>query len=371
MTELQDNSAVPPVHQELEGTRWARAHHVLLGFLGVGFVIWILTGIYRIEISQIGLVERMGAWVTDANGQTTIQQMGLHYGLPWPLDIVHKFPISETHKLDVVTFGSPDLQTEEFKRMLSSQGMPKLALEAFFDPYLITSDKNNLNSKVQIKYHINKPELFFNSVAHTSIDQGSAGRTDLTILLAEREQVIKQVVDHELIREMSRINMEKVLTDKQDFQEHLRLGIQREIEALGLGVTIDALSVDISWPKAVDPAFIEALNAKAGMQQAIDRANSIANNTMIMAQERAKSSIMVDAAKDANGVLEQAKGEVGRFSSVYEKYQKHQDLTTTSIHTDALNSVIGNVGRVMYVQPGQKETIVIDPPIIDRSQPSK
>jgi hypothetical protein len=44
-----ENSDLSLPVNEPEGSRWAKAHHILLGFLLLSAVIWILSGFYQVK----------------------------------------------------------------------------------------------------------------------------------------------------------------------------------------------------------------------------------------------------------------------------------------------------------------------------------
>lgn len=370
--EIEETSMDNPQPPEPEGSRWGRAHHVLLAFLGVGVVIWLLTGFYQIQGSEVGMVERMGAMVTDLNGKVSIKTMGLHYGMPWPIDTIHKFPTGEAHSLTVKDFNTSTAATEEYKKYLSSLGYTKQVLDAVFDPYLITSDKNMLNAQLTVRYLIKDPEAYFMCVAHSESEGGTAGSSALKIMLAEREAVLSHIVCHELVRELARTRVEAALTEhRQELINRLLAGIQREITFLRLGIMVDSINLELRWPLQVDEAFTSAQRARAEMQTNIETAKSDRSVRTTRAAGGETDQILDAAKGDADHVIKQAKGEVERFNNVYEPYRAAPFITRTSLYNDTMNLILKNVQRVMYVQPGQKQTLVLDPPVVDRSQPSK
>src|ERR1035437_2345778 len=58
-----EDPAPPP-----EGSRFAKAHHVLLIFLALVLLGWLLSGYYQVNNDQIAIVERLGTYLVNADG---------------------------------------------------------------------------------------------------------------------------------------------------------------------------------------------------------------------------------------------------------------------------------------------------------------
>ncbi len=69
-----------------------------LWVLGGLLVLYFLSGIYKIEQSEIGILTRFGKVVDDA------VLPGLHYALPYPIDNVTKLPAKQMNTLVVNDF---------------------------------------------------------------------------------------------------------------------------------------------------------------------------------------------------------------------------------------------------------------------------
>src|SRR5579862_7408259 len=84
-----------------ESPAWAKAHFILLGFLGVGLVIWLLSGFYKVNAGEAAIVERLGYFLRNVEqepgkpSQVEWMDAGLHYHLPYPIDVVHFVPIQQ------------------------------------------------------------------------------------------------------------------------------------------------------------------------------------------------------------------------------------------------------------------------------------
>src|SRR5438046_343354 len=91
-----DDLAPPPP----EGSRFAKAHHILLFFTAFVLLVWLLSGIYQVKSDEVAIVERLGVYVAH-------EENGLHYHLPWPIDTIHKVSIQQSRTLTVRAFNEP------------------------------------------------------------------------------------------------------------------------------------------------------------------------------------------------------------------------------------------------------------------------
>src|SRR6185503_6756983 len=78
-----------------EGSRFGKAHHILLIFALAVFVIWLLTGFYQVKSDEVAIVERLGQYLQNPDGKAALVEQGLHYHMPWPIDTVHKVSVQQ------------------------------------------------------------------------------------------------------------------------------------------------------------------------------------------------------------------------------------------------------------------------------------
>ena len=106
-----------PVLTDMEGSRWGKAHHVLLGFVILAVIVWIGSGFYQVTADEVAVVERLGQFVSAGGpgGKATLVEQGLHYRIPWPIDRVFKIPVQQTRTLTVNTFYAPQDEYADFK----------------------------------------------------------------------------------------------------------------------------------------------------------------------------------------------------------------------------------------------------------------
>jgi membrane protease subunit HflK len=377
---------------EPEGSRWGKAHHVLLGFLGLAVAVWIGSGFYQVNADEVAVVERLGQFVSvgGPGGKATLVEQGLHYRIPWPVDRVFKIPVQQTRTLTVNTFYAPQDAYADFKRdaMRNDPNMTPEVLNSVFDPYLITADKNVVHVSLMVTYRINDPEAWIMTVSHEA-EEKAASDTVVAATAGEadmREQLFQQIVQHALVRQLAVLPVDRVLfSDAVVGGDRWRLLLNNAVQnamvlpdpsdptgkkRIDLGVEVQKADVVAThWPsyQAVDMAFQSVLTAKSGADVARFQAQTYAQSAITAAQSQ-KETMVREAEAYAKQMTNQAAGEANRFTQVYEQFEKAPDVTKWNVYADAVQTVSAAATRMMFVEPGQKTIVTLDPPVFDASQ---
>jgi len=353
--------------REPEGSRWAKAHHVLLYFLAGGAVVWLLTGIYRVDANEVAIVERLGQYVTVptriADAQTGAerwvekveeQRPGQHYGMPWPFDIIHRVP-KQAQTVEVRDFSEAPPEVQEYKNQLKMQyDVPQAVLDSVFDPYLITSDKNVLNAKATVQYQINNVAEYLQSMSHP-------GR-DATQELEAAKTAIRQVAKHVMIQEVAKTPVDSALREgKQELMNRIALAMQPQVEKLHLGIAVSTVTMELKNPAQVNEAFQAVAAAMFGARTATEEAGTYADKMRTSTETGKVAEILGEARSYRDKTVQEAKAEAARFQQLFQRYKKAPDVTKLALYTDAVNAVLGNVTRTMFVPRGEATTVVLDP----------
>lgn len=341
------------------GSRWFSAQYTLIYFLIGVLVIWILSGFYQVGAGEVGVVERLGQYLTLPDGKPVLSQPGLHYHLPWPIDRVHIIPLDREHLLEVADFDAPPTAYASIKKKYMRQGIPRRVVDAIFNPYLITGDKNILHARISVQYEISNPMEYLLAVYQPS-DQprGSA-----------RDAVIRMLASHQLISALAHDMVNQALYNKLVVQEQLSNqsranngGLQGAANIAKLGITIKRVQLEyVHWPRAVNAAFTAALTDRQEEALVVQDALRKADTAKTEAQGKAQA-IVSKATASANRTVSQASAEAQKFASIYAQYQKHPRVITLKIIADTLGKVVQNARRVFFVQAGQRMLLSLPPP---------
>ncbi|MGC8559820.1 MAG: protease modulator HflK [Phycisphaerae bacterium] len=341
------------------GNQWFSAQYTLIYFLIGVIVIWILSGFYQVGVGEVGVVERLGQYLTLPNGQPELSESGLHYHLPWPIDKVHIIPLNREHLLEVADFDTSPASYANLRKKYMRQGIPRRVVDAIFNPYLITGDKNILHARISVQYEINNPMEYLLSVYQPAGEpRGSA-----------RDAAIRMLASHQLISQLAHDTVDEALYNKLVVQRQLSSqnasdggGLQAAVKAVKLGITVKRVQLEyVHWPRAVNAAFTAALTDRQEEALAIQDALRQSDTVMTEAQGQAQA-IVSSAQAQASRTISEASAEAQKFTSVYRQYVKHPRVITLKLIADTLGKVMQNARRVFFVQPGQRMLLSLPPP---------
>jgi len=364
------------------GNRFARAHHILLYFLGVAAAIWLLSGFYQVQADQIAIVERLGEYLSTSEGKAIPVEHGLHYHLPWPIDRVHVISVQQRLTLQVKAFNASPAEYDDFKREYLKNpdnpfgGNPG-AINAIFNPYLIAADKSVLHMEISVSFRVRDPELWLQAVSHEySETYDPASNTDL------RNALLQQIAQRAMIQQASRLPFESLLLDKRDtlpqsLQTLVSDGMVIETtEAndpskpaqIDLGIQILAVQVTaLRPPDAIKAVFDNVLAQRAGRDTAESNADSDAKSMKTQALGQ-KETLIVDANAYKTTAIQAAHGDAEQFKQVLAQYMNTPDVTRWNLFVEAATAVTGSAKRIFFAHPGQKTYIEIDPAQYDVNQ---
>ena len=351
---------LPILPSEAPTSRWISPQFVLLYFVVGVMIVWILSGFYQVGVGEVAVVERLGQYEMLPGGKhALLMEAGLHYHIPWPIDTVHIVPLEREHLLEVSDFHSSPAAYANLEKAYLRRGYPKRLLNAIFNPYLITGDKNILHARVAVQYQISHPLQYI-----LAVYQPPGGLPNQAW-----NEVMSLLTDRELIHKLAYATVDEALySGKTEVEQELydpvkpTAGLQRLVGKLKLGAQVERVELKyIHWPSAVNQAFSAVLNARQQKNQDHQDAKKQYNQLVILANAQAQT-ILNQAQAKAAGTVDEAQGEANAFSQVLAQYNQNPRVITLKLLNDTLSSVMNNVGRVFFVQPHQQIILSMPPP---------
>lgn len=336
-------SGGPPSGPDLDKFRESLKQFKLPGgklvFVLVVFV-WLLTGIYKVETSEVGVVQRFGKYV-----KTT--SPGLNYHWPAPIE---KVTTPEVTRVRLVEVGFQTvLAGGEFEQG-KFQERPKESL-------MLTGDENIVDLQFIVQYRLSDPVAFLFNVQN-------------------QEQTVKDVAEAAMREVVGSNNIDAVLTDqKQAIQEDTQELMQAVLDKYEAGITVVTVQLqDVRPPKEVIDDFKDVASAREDQNRFINEANAYRND--ILPKARGESARIVN---EAMGLREQtirrAQGEAARFAAVLHEYEQAPDITKERLHIESMERILANPNvskllidpttgnnTVPYLQLAPPETLTPRPP---------
>jgi len=349
---------------------------MLLYFLAAVAAVWLLSGIYQVKADEVAIVERLGEYLP---GQV---EHGLHYHMPWPIDRVHVISVQQQFTLTVKAFNASPAEYDDFKREYLKNadnpfGANPAAINAIFNPYLISADKSVLHMQIAMQFRVQNPERWLQSVSHDYHETyDSTAEGDM------RNALLQQIAQHAMIVQAARMPFNNLLLlDQAKIPGALQNLLQPAMKldaadaadpakrtTIDLGIQVLQVVVTaLRPPDAIKPAYENVTNQLLGRDTNKSNAQAEANSMLVKAGGE-KQTLITDAQSYKQTIIQAAKGEADRFSEVLTQYRNAPDVTRWNLYVEATGAVTSNAKRIFFVQPGQRTYIEVDPAQYDPNQ---
>lgn len=265
----------------------------------------LIAALYGIMSCQYTVEETEQAVVTTLGKVTSVESAGLHFKLPSPIQNVTKVEVNKTQKLQM-GYSNDSTVAEEAK--------------------MITGDFNIVNIDFFIEWKISDPVKFiYNS--------------------DEPAKILKMIAQSSARSIIGSKNVDGVLTtEKSIIQAEIKEKIINKLNNYDLGVQILDVKIQDSEPPTSDVvrAFKEVETAKQEKETRINEALAYKNKTIPAAESEADKLIR-EAESFKESKINEARGEVARFNSMYTEYAKNKDITRTRMYLETIEEILPGV----------------------------
>ena len=290
------------------GGRGARAGGFSVSVLAVCAVIgWSVSGFYIVPEGQTGVVTTFGAY-----SKSTMP--GINWHLPAPIQDVELVDVSSVRTAEIGMRGTTDRLREAL---------------------MLTDDENIVDVQFNVQYRI-KPEtgakdyLFNTRAPAASVTQAAES--------AMREVVGRKAMDSVLFE------------SKAEIAEAVRNSMQAMLDRYSTGIEVMSVAIQNAQPpQQVQAAFNDAVKAGQDRERQINLGEAYMNAVIPKAQGTA-SRLKEEAEGYKARVVETARGDADRFTSVYTEYAKAPQVTRDRIYVDAMRDIYQNVTKVYVDQ---------------------
>ncbi|SHH96475.1 FtsH protease activity modulator HflK [Ferrimonas marina] len=262
---------------------------VLLVLIGA-IIVWGLSGLYKIEEAERGVVLRFGEF-------HEIVGPGLKWK-PTFIDEVYPVNIQRVNRLN-------------------ASGL------------MLTQDENVVTVQMEVQYRIEDPHKYLFRV--TNPDQSLSEALD---------SALRYVIGHTTMDNILTVGRDKV---RRDTWEELE-GI---IEPYDMGLrVVDVAFKEARPPEEVKPAFDDAIAAQEDEERFVQEATAYSRQVEPQARGRAERMLREANAYRERVVLE-AEGEVARFTQLLPQYEAAPEVTRERLYLETMEQVFSNTSKVM------------------------
>jgi len=264
-------------------------------------LLWLLSGCYRIEEGQRGVLQRFGAYAGERGP-------GAGWHLPWPIEAVRRVDLG---------------------RLYSAE----------FQARMFSADTALLNVSGSIQYRFSDARAALNALRDTDAVVGGLGESLL------REQVARQRVDA-LIGGTARGAIVAALVH----------AAQERLDALGAGVhLVTANLTDVQVPEQVLPAQRDAAQAREDRERMIREAQGYAADLVPRAQGVAQRE-RLEAQADKLKAVATAEGDAARFEPVLAAYARAPEITRNRLYIETMEFILARAHKLVIDGKGSANT---------------
>lgn len=254
-------------------------------------VAWALTGLYRVDEAERGVVQRFGAYT-----ETTLP--GLHWHVPYPIEVV-----------DIVNVTAVD-------------NFP-------YRTEMLTADRQYVYIQMVVQYRRTDPVRYSFEVENP-------------------EQTLQDVTESALREVVGTSTLIRLVTEQRDqIAPQTQAVIQSTLDTYGAGISVTSISLeDLDYPVAVQEAVDDAQQAENDAGRYILEADTYEKDIVPRARGTA-ARVRLDAEAYRDRVIRDAEGEAARFEALLQEYQKAPRVTRDRLYLEAVEDVYGNSNKVI------------------------
>lgn len=283
------------------------------------FIIYILTGFYKVSQSETAVVTRFGKII--ANNVSP----GLHYSFPYPISKVSKIAVKHMKTVSNNDFADTDWE----KGTHVYDYVERTGLR----PYSISGDNNIVNISFRIKYTI-----------------GDTGK--YLFNLEDHDQAIGRISSTAIVHSLAKKSVDEILTfGKNNIENEIRLETQKRLDELDCGILISFTEIkSVSPPSEIQSFFDKVINAEVEKKKLLNNAEAFKNSTISQARTSANQMVQEAHTYKREKTLH-AEGKAARFLSKLDEYKKSKKITKRKIYLDFLSEIYPQVKEVRFIEP--------------------
>ena len=280
--------------------------------LMVLIILWLLSGFYRVNPQQQGVVLRFGEWISTTSP-------GLHYHMPYPIETVLKPEVTRDNRIDV-GFRSVGRDGASGRRDVASESQ------------MITGDENIVDIDFVVFWRI-----------------GDAGQ--YLFNLSDPVETTKVAAESVMREIVGGVDIQFALTDgRQQIQARAKQRLQTLLNEYEAGVVVREVQLlAVDPPSDVIDAFNEVQRARQDRDRLKNEAEAYRNDVVPRARGEA-ARIIAEAEAYMAEVVSRSEGDASRFQQVYQAYIQSKDVTKERIYIETLEEIMQNVDKVIIDQ---------------------
>jgi len=292
----------------------------VVGIAAAVLGLWALSGLYVVQPNEQAVVTTFGAF-------SRVEQSGLRYHLPFPIERVEKVAFTSLNRIDIGGTAEADVPEESL---------------------MLTGDENIINLDFSVTWRVaDAPRYVFGT------------RNPEEAVKAVAESAMREVVGKMPLQQILTRGRGKVQIDAAEL-------MQKTLDSWGAGVNVVEVQIrSANPPQEVVAAFREVANAGQDAESAVNEANTYRNRVVNEAKGDA-ARIVQSAQAYREQAVREALGDAARFNQIYGEYRRAPGVTRERLYLETMERVLNRSNKVIVDGKGVTAPIVLPPDVFQR-----
>ncbi|WP_207456181.1 FtsH protease activity modulator HflK [Azospirillum sp. SYSU D00513] len=271
-------------------------------------VIWLASGIHRVEADEQGVVLRFGQWART-------EEPGLRYHLPSPIETVLLPKVTRVNRIEVGYRSGPE----------GASGARDITDESL----MLTGDENIIDIDFTVFWVIK--------------DAG-----EYLFKIRDPEATVKKAAESAMREVIGRTDLQPALTEaRQQIETSTRQLLQGMLDEYQAGIEITQIQLQqADPPRPVIDAFNDVQRARADRERARNEAEAYRNDIIPRARGEAERLIQ-EASAYREQVVSLAQGDAERFTKVYDAFQQSRDVTAKRMYLETMEDILRGSRKII------------------------
>jgi modulator of FtsH protease HflK len=258
---------------------------------GVLVLLWLASGMFQVNASEKGVVQRFGRF-------TEVRNEGWGWAFPWPIETVTKVNFSQVNSVE-------------------------------YKSRVLTADVNLVEVRLAIQYL-------------------NADPVKVLFQVRDVEATLREVSESAIREVVGQASLDDVLgSARLRITDSTKERIQRTLDGYNSGLRIASVNLtDVQVPEAVVASQRDANKAIEDRERYQKEALAYTNDIVPKA-EGAAQRMLQDAEAYKSQVSALAEGDVARFNSVYAAYAQAPDVTRQRMYIETIEQIMQQSKKVI------------------------
>jgi membrane protease subunit HflK len=278
-----------------------------LALIGIAVVLlWLASGIYRVQPDELGVVLRFGAY-------SARTYPGLNWHWPWPIEHVETPAVTRINRIEIGYRSAGGNQIET-----GGQGTRNVLEESL----MLTGDENIIDINFAVFWKINDAVAYlFNT------------RNPPLIVKAVAESVMREVI--------GRTPIQPALTElRAQIETDVLRQTQQILDNYKTGVEVTQVQLQkVDPPAEVVESFVDVQRANTDAERLRNEAEAYRNDIVPRARGDA-ARIVAEGQGARQASIALATGQTQRFLSVLAAYQTAKDVTLRRMYLETMQDIL-------------------------------